>query len=118
MVGYWSGYLMDDQDSEEPPELVILEMEKIADDLVEPKIHLPEEAPLPIWVRSMVVGMDGSVKLVLDDGMGDSNAIFKGQLDGGRTIKGMVYYDDTDFTPPLVLKWSPDEPRPIRDVEK
>ena len=110
MEGYWHGYLDDsfDEDEEEPPELVIMEMEKITETLVEPKLFLPDETPLPICLRSVVVE-GAAVKIVLDDN--HNNAIFKGLLDEEQThISGTVQYDDVDFTPALTLVKSKNRP--------
>lgn len=111
MVGFWSGFLDDSSDDEEPepPELVILEVEKISDYLVEPQVYLPDETTLAIGLRSFVLSGD-QVKAVLNDPLTDNNAIFEGTLEG-NTIKGVVKYDDTDYTPPLVLTRTADHPK-------
>ena len=107
MAGFWSGYL------EDPPELVIVEMDKTVDGVVEPKLLLPDETPLPAGIRSFFVSEEGKVKIVADypDLV---NAIFEGSLDG-KEMTGVVEFDDDDYTPPLKLVWSPDRPSFERD---
>jgi len=111
MVGFWSGYLKDDgassldqgeKSKDEALELVILQVEKLSVDLVEPKLFLPDDTPLPIGIRSFLVQPDGSTKIVLDI----PPAIFQGQLLNSTTLMGVVHYDDTDSTQPLTLSWS------------
>ena len=111
MVGFWSGYLKDDDASsldqgekskDEALELVILQVEKLSADLVEPKVFLPDDTPLPSGIRSFLVQPDGSTKIVLDS----PPAIFQGQLVNSTTLMGVVHYDDTDSTQPLTLLWS------------
>ena len=102
---------MGNEDVKEPPEVVILKMEKITDDLVEPETHLPRRSTFPHLGEKRGPGFRWFGQVFLHDRMGDSNSIFKGHLDGGCTIKGVEYYDDTDFTHLPLLKWSPDEPR-------
>lgn len=111
MVGYWSGYLNDswDEPNPEPPELVILHMEKINEELVEPKVFLPDEQAFPVGLRSVFVNQNKEVKIVLDDPISQNNAIFHAKWEGNK-LTGVVEYDDDDYTPPLVLEWSPTRP--------
>jgi len=109
MAGFWSGYL--DDDDADHPELVILQIEKITDDLVEPKLLQPEDSDLPYPVRSLQVGDDGKTKVVIDVVYEDVNAVFEGQLStDGKKLTGHVYYDDQDHTPFLELVWSEHRP--------
>ena len=111
MVGYWTGYLDDsfDQPVPMPPELVIVHVEKITYDLVEPKVYLPDETAFPIGIRSFVLSSDKNIKIVLDDLATQNNAIFQGKLEGHK-LTGKVKYDDSDEAPPLILTWSADRP--------
>jgi len=109
MAGFWSGSL-DDED--EAPELVIFQVEKVSNELVEPKLYLPDESPLPCGLRSFVVNKaDGQTKIVLDDPLSGNNAVFHGVVKDKQMI-GTVQYDDTDYTPPLTLVWSEQRPTP------
>ena len=121
MEGFWSGYLDDsfDEDEKEPPIPVILQMEKVSSDLVEPKLFLPDDTPLPIAIRSLWISEEGEVKIVVDQPGVNTNAIFEGKLsDNGQTLIGVVQYDDADYTPPLTLTWSAHRPdKASLDVE-
>ena len=116
MVGYWSGYLEDngDDNDEDQLELVVIEMEKTSEGVVEPKLLLPDETPLPTGIRSFFISDKGKVKIVADC-PGLVNAIFEGTLDG-KEMTGVVKYDDNDYTPPLKLVWSSDRPS-LKQVE-
>ena len=111
MVGYWTGYLDDsfDQPVPMPPELVIVHVERITDDLVEPKVYLPDETAFPIGIRNFVLSSSKNIKIVLDDLATQNNAIFQGKLEG-HTMTGTVKYDDSDEAPPLILTWSANRP--------
>ena len=89
-------------------------MEQVADDLVEPKVFLPDETGLPSGIRTLIVH-NNDIKVVLDDPMG-GNAIFEGRLED-KKMTGIVKYDDTDSTPPLALVWSSHRPKHDRPVE-
>jgi len=110
MEGFWTGYLdtNDEDNQDEPPELVILQVEKVSDELVEPKLFLPDEFPWPCGIKSFIVLDDGQTKIVLSD-PGAGSAIFDGRLEG-KTLTGVVKYDDTDTTEPLTLVWSKQHP--------
>lgn len=110
MAGFWSGYLSDvDGDTN----FVSIQIEKMAEDLVEPKLFLLDDQPWAYPIRTFEIGPNGESKIVLD---GKVNAIFRGQLsEDGKQLAGAVYYDDTDRTPPLELVWS--EHRPTFQTE-
>eukprot|EP00545_Synedropsis_sp_CCMP1620_P014036 CAMPEP_0119014530 /NCGR_PEP_ID=MMETSP1176-20130426/9897_1 /TAXON_ID=265551 /ORGANISM="Synedropsis recta cf, Strain CCMP1620" /LENGTH=320 /DNA_ID=CAMNT_0006967721 /DNA_START=74 /DNA_END=1036 /DNA_ORIENTATION=+ len=120
MAGFWSGYAADHKD--ESAGLVILRLEKITDSLVEPKLLLPEDSPLPYPIHSLQVdSIDGKIKIVVDGNgeNGDVNAVLEGQLSGdGKKLTGTLYYDDQDYTPPLELVWSEHLPFDLEKVWK
>jgi hypothetical protein len=121
MAGFWSGYL-DNNDDEDQVDFIVVQVENIAEDLVEPKLFMPNdlvepklfmpnESPLAYPVRNFELGPNGTCKIVVDGA--DVNAIFQGQLsEDGKKLTGSVYYDDQDETPPLELVWSERNPVP------
>lgn len=120
LQGFWSGYLPnkenpDEDDAVEELLFVVLQIEGLAENVVEPSMILPEESPFPMAVRNLIVQDEGTIKLVVDPPVSGTNAIFYGtiQMDPGESSKrmtGQVHYDDTDYSPILELVWSKDYP--------
>ena len=121
LEGYWSGDLPDkenpdeDDDQNERFVFVVLQIEGLTTNAVEPSIIMPEDSPFPLAVRNFVVQDEGKMKLVLDPPIDATNAIFyatvKSDDDGKLQMVGQVHYDDTDYAPPLTLVWSKDYPK-------
>uniref|UniRef100_A0A7S2YNW0 Uncharacterized protein n=1 Tax=Entomoneis paludosa TaxID=265537 RepID=A0A7S2YNW0_9STRA len=112
MAGFWSGEVGLDNDEKE---LVIVYLNKVSNDLVEPMVFLPNEHEknknFPVGIRNFVLGGGDTVKIVLDDPLDSNNAIFEGKWDREeKTISGLISYDDTDDKDPLVLVWSQNYP--------